>query len=109
LMAVTLKIGEHLTRDRYSDAAAVTYTGQAHFAGSGPRGKTCRECFFWRPEHGGNHVYRAGDRQLKDALCVQHRKLRGAAGKPVPHSATACKYFQQAEDPPLPFDPRRRL
>lgn len=46
-MAEHLLFSEHLTAKEVHRPIAETYLGQAHIAGTGPEGKTCRECIFW--------------------------------------------------------------
>lgn len=87
-----LKFDQHLKSDENSVMASKTHAGMAYFAGTGPVGKTCRECAEWL---GGE--YKKSDRQLKLAAC-----LRGT-GKTFPHTAPACKYFEQSPNPPAPI------
>ena len=42
-----LPVGEHLTAAPCDEALRQTYIGQAHIAGTGPIGATCRECRHW--------------------------------------------------------------
>jgi len=77
-------------------AAAVTWPGQAFWGNSGPRGKTCRLCSFWR---GGS--YREAIGSLRDASCAKFESLMAVdTGPQFPHSACACKYFMEKADPP---------
>ena len=46
-MAQHLLFSEHMTAKEIHRPIADTYLGQAHIAGTGPEGKTCRECRFW--------------------------------------------------------------
>jgi hypothetical protein len=82
--------------------AKQTYAGMAHFAATGPEGKTCRECAYWKFEHryfakGGRH-----GGMLKPSPCRKHKELKAGnqEGPPVPHSALACRYFAPAASPP---------
>lgn len=95
----------HLTKDRLSPLASRTHRGMAHFAGTGPRGKTCRECKYWAACNG---YYAKSSRHgdtLKPSPCLQFRKLTGGEGPGIPGSAPACKYFDPAKDPAPLFDP----
>lgn len=92
-------ISEFLTKAPVDRMRARTHDGQAHWGGTGPDGKTCRECASWE---GGE--YRAtttmGGGALKPARCAVFRHLTGQEGKAFPHTARACKHFQQAGNPP---------
>lgn len=90
----------HFTRvyDAKTEAAlSKTHAGQAHFAGTGPDGKSCRQCVHWafaghyaiRSHHGG---------ALKPAPCGQFKRMMNAAGAPVPAKAKACRFFSELED-----------
>lgn len=46
-MAQHLLFSEHMTAREVHKPIADTYLGQAHIAGTGPEGRTCRECRFW--------------------------------------------------------------
>jgi hypothetical protein len=85
--------------DKISDQAKATYPGQAHWGGSGPRGKTCRECTFWAlPER---DAYFAGSDLLKDQSCNKAKAMMNLVMSPkVPPLARACKYFAPRENPP---------
>lgn len=76
----------------------------AHFAGTGPQGKTCRECVFWKHTQ---YDYRAKNGkyggQIKPAVCGRYRQMTGAEGSKVPDDARACKYFEQIEVAPARY------
>ena len=77
-----------------------THAGQAHWAGSGPEGRTCRECNFYKT---AGHYANSGKRprQLKDARCNKFRQLMGKkSGAPIPHHAKACRFFDENPSPP---------
>lgn len=78
-----------------------THLGQAHLAGTGPKGKTCRECVFYGaglkvwPDY-----YEGGDLKncLKQAGCsnpIPHKSKRR-----FPHLAASCALFEQNDNPP---------
>jgi hypothetical protein len=82
-----------------------TYAGMAHFAGSGPAGKTCGECNHW-----------FGQPLAGQAICVMFKRLmRGRAGPKVPRQASACRYFEATatsappalDELPMPFGKHR--
>ncbi|PLU83398.1 hypothetical protein BMJ22_05100 [Sinorhizobium medicae] len=58
-MAEHLLFSQNLTAKEVHRPIAETYLGQAHIAGTGPDGKTCRECIFW-------HVWKS--RKLADGI-----------------------------------------
>jgi hypothetical protein len=63
-----------------------TVFGMAHFAGTGPYGKTCGDCKFLTFIK-GNH-----------ARCEQFRRLMGKYGPAdIPYRTHACKYFVEAK------------
>uniref|UniRef100_UPI003BA8A676 hypothetical protein n=1 Tax=Stappia sp. TaxID=1870903 RepID=UPI003BA8A676 len=109
-----LKMSDHMTAAPCDPQARQTYVGQVHFAGSGPEGRTCRECrhwFVWKnvfdeglprrvpsppPYYGAKHKETANE--LMPARC--HVPLPGKARLSVPHHAAACRFFDPAEHPP---------
>jgi hypothetical protein len=95
-----LSFGAHLTQDELNHPAARTYIGQAHFAGSGPAGKTCRECCFWVPAPGTTkHAYDQSG--IKAHRCTKRASMmRSKDAQLVPPKASACKYFEPPESPP---------
>lgn len=83
------KISAKLTMTTHEQR--VTHKGMAHFAGTGPNGRTCRECIHWDHFNGS---YRKGDGRISKASCKKFSALtRGEKGHPVPDDAMACKYF----------------
>lgn len=78
-----------------------THIGQAHLAGTGPAGKTCRECLFYG--HGVRRwpdYYEAGETrdQLMQSMCG--KPIPGKARRKFPHHALACSLFEQLDNPP---------
>lgn len=71
-----------------------TYPGMAHWAGSGPQGKSCRQCVHWSCEG-----YFANG-TIKPGRCVVAARLMAVMTPKVPHYASACRYF--FEDPAAP-------
>lgn len=71
-----------------------SHKGQAHFAGTGPGNKSCRECVSWQ------HTGQYDGKGPKPARCRQFQTLTGKQGPNVPHTAYSCKYFQQNPNPP---------
>ena len=89
-----------------------TPNGMAHWKGSGPKGKTCRECMHYdlanRPkryrsdgkDHGKGELMPAGCREWKRLM--KHEKC----WPKLRHSLAACKYFDEKANPPAAFDVR---
>lgn len=79
-----------------------TVPGMAHFAGSGPDGKTCRQCEHWSFSDYYAKASLSG-RLLKPGPCAKWKRLmQTSVNKPVPHNTAACRFFEQADKPP-PF------
>jgi hypothetical protein len=101
-LAVISGLTAHLTGPRPIDALAVeTHPGQAQWAGTGPRGRTCRECVFWRGDDGRGDYYNFGG--IKPRRCARFRDLTMRKGQPVVHHAPACRHFEINPDPPRKF------
>lgn len=113
-MAEHLLFSEHMTAKDVHQPIADTFLGQAHIAGTGTEGRTCRECRFW---HGwklrkllGGGVERVpadpgyfGKKHaltplgLKKAKC--NRPILNKANRQIPHHAKACRLFEATEHP----------
>jgi hypothetical protein len=95
---------KHLTEAPIDRFARASHPGMAHFAGTGPQGKTCRECVFWAH---GPHDYRAKNGKyrglIEPAKCNKYQQITTQAGAKVPDEAMSCRYFEQNEAPPLRF------
>jgi hypothetical protein len=115
-MSLHLEFGKHLKGNEAHAAVARTYLGQAHIAGTGPEGKTCRECVFWhikkhRKLSGGGYEtvathpgyfgkkHGTSPCEVKKARC--NRPIANKANRLIPHDAGACRLFEQ-EEKPLP-------
>ena len=68
--------------------AAMTHKGMAHFAGTGPAGKHCRECVFWQKT---GRWFGSGP---APARCGKFQQLTRRPGPSVPHNAHACRHFE---------------
>lgn len=60
---------------------AATAPGMAHFAGSGPAGKHCKDCVFWS----------------RDAACDKFKQMVGRKGPSISGWQLSCRHFQQKE------------
>lgn len=100
----TESIQDHLTSSPVDRLARQTYPGMAHFAGTGPAPKTCRECIHFDHAqydyHAKNGKYHG---LIKPAACKKYRQMTGAAGTRIPDDAAACRHFEQHEYPPARF------
>ena len=98
-------VSDHLTESPFDSAARATHPGMAHFAGSGPQFKTCRECIFWAHEQ---FDYRSKNGKysglIKPARCKKYRALMHEEGGQIPDDARACKYFEQNATPPARYN-----
>ena len=78
--------------DREADRQfAATKPGQAHLAGTGPEGMSCRQCVHWGSKRKdglpGPQVYRA--------QCGKYIDLTKVKTAPaVPRDAAACRHFE---------------
>lgn len=81
---------DYLTQPDQDLAAKVraTIPGMAHWAGTGPRYKTCGECEHWVSIKVGVGT---------STRCEKYTlMMRGAQGtKKIPINTTACKYFEE--------------
>lgn len=83
-------------------AIAQTCGGMAHFAGTGPGGRTCRQCESWcrgAKKFRRDKVSEGGG--LHPRRCRSFSRLmQGLDGAGVPHDARACRHFVEASAPP---------
>ncbi len=111
-MAEHLLFSDHLTSKEVHRPIAETYLGQAHIAGTGPAGTTCRECKFWclikhRKDSFGNYQehsvhpgyfspkHAKAPGEAKKAKC--NRPILNKAKRLIPHHAKSCRLFEAAE------------
>jgi hypothetical protein len=72
----------------YSETERNTWAGMAHFAGTGPPGRTCRECVSWL------HTGYSSVGMIRKAACEKYQKMMRDQNSPkFPHYLRACKYF----------------
>lgn len=80
-----------------------TVEGMAHFAGTGPQGKTCRQCEHWTGCGNGSDYYSPNSKyhgMIKPRCCEQFLKLTSQIGPAVPHNMAACRHFLENKSPP---------
>ena len=112
-MGDRFEITRHMTSAEFDDALERTYLGQAHIAGTGPEGKTCRECRWFglhdimrkvSDKKTGAISWKTYKAPLHDAAGALRRLrcLRPILNKPkrrFPHTAEACRLFEASEHP----------
>lgn len=90
-----------LDRD-FNEMVRNTPSGMAHWAGTGPKGRTCRECLYFGGPPGSKPEYNTHG-LLKKAKCLQYTTLSHRDGRPIPHDSAACKFFHENDKPPPSF------
>ena len=80
-----------------------TPPGMAHWRGSGPKGKVCRECIHYRADrrYTANSPGHAKN-QLMPGDCRKVKALTNLWGPKFPTETAACKHFEENPEPP-PF------
>ena len=104
-------IGSEHLRPAFGDAdkfAHQTHPGMAGFAGSGPQGKTCRECIHFSRE-GYFSKSHSQALSLKPGRCSKYRQLMNARGAAFPHWSPACVRYEPNPKPPPEKDPQTRF
>ena len=71
------------TNPELEAAAARTPYGMAHWAGSGPIGKTCGQC-----------VYLVDVNRSTPRRCAKYQQMMRRWGGVIARSTAACKYFE---------------
>lgn len=118
-----LLFSDHLTAADFDHPIRETYLGQAHIAGTGPEGRTCRECRFWHAWKNKNNSpfsekpptptppgyfkksHKENPYGLKKAKC--NRPIANKPKKTIPHFAKACRLFEPGDSIPAVVDPAR--
>jgi hypothetical protein len=91
------RASQYLTTGYSPELAAqmrATKPGQAHWAGTGPSGKTCGDCAhlgYWKQRHNAS-----GDLVKNERTngCQRYFQLTGVHGPVVPATAGACRHFE---------------
>lgn len=104
-----LLFSEHMTEATFDSPIRQTFLGQAHIAGTGPEGTTCRECVWWqlighRRVAGGGHEevtkpaayfgkrHKQTPCELKKQRCT--KPILNKANRLIPHHAKSCRLFE---------------
>jgi len=78
-----------------------THIGIAHFAKTGPKNMTCRQCLEWS----ANGYYAKSNKTgptLKPGSCDAYTRMMNQTKKTVPYKAASCKYFVDNSDEAMP-------
>lgn len=115
-----IEVNKGLKSAPHDAAIRATFLGQAHIAGTGPQGKTCRECVHWHvwsrvkigrdyetrpaPPSYFSHRHAEHPGEIKRARC--NYPIMNKAKRAVPHHAGACRMFEQSDHVlPAKMDP----
>lgn len=87
---------DELTQKRFKDSHA----GMAHWAGTGPEGKTCRECQFAFDfkRYGKSNKTLPG--RLQNARCRKFQSMTGKQGRKLDPNTASCRFFEEHPNPP---------
>lgn len=80
-----------------------TPAGMAFWAGTGPVGKTCRECVHY-VFSGYTSSKSANGGVLKKGPCQKFINLTNIRSNKIPFDTESCKYFEQNPKPPTISD-----
>ena len=115
-MADHLSFSENMKGAAHDEKIRQTFIGQAHIAGTGPEGKTCRECYYWYamkrrnqhakpsadnpmvPTHPGYNSIRHATAPLEAKKAKCNRPTPNKPTKAIPHHALSCRLFLQTEN-----------
>ena len=83
-----------------SSEAKETAPGMAHFAGTGPSGKTCGDCvnrgyYRKRTPKFNERTNEWVEKSYKTAGCAKFNQLTGNHGPTIDTKLHACKYFEE--------------
>lgn len=84
---------------RIAEMAAKTVPGMAHWAGSGPAGKTCRECSECTTHGYYSKGRKANGGLLKPVSCDKYKEMMRGAVVRFGHDREACRFFIEAAQP----------
>ena len=65
-----------------------SFSGQAHFAASGPAKTTCGDCVFH------NDYFASEERRRRRPGCLKFYQLMKRHGDAVPATAKSCRYYE---------------
>lgn len=84
---MTILKEQGFTKGATDKLARQTFSGMAHFAGTGPHGKICKQCKLWDYD-----PIKSPDETK--ARCKKYKALTNKVGNMVPRDAQACKHFE---------------
>lgn len=79
-----------------------TRPGMAHWSGSGPQGKSCRECIHFESQGYFSASHRFTPGALKPGKCKRFKKMTGTAGAAFSGNTLCCRFFEENEKAPTP-------
>lgn len=83
-----------------------TPSGMAFWAGTGPQGRTCRECAHYGfIGYKSNRGFKGGT--LKNGSCLRYAEMTRQSGGKFPFDTPSCKYFEENEKIPPIVNPRK--
>lgn len=92
---------------------ALTSSGMANWAGTGPANTSCRQCMFWAAKPGYvlttvKRFLRLSDGALSPRRCQKYTSMmQGVRGDCVPSDTPACNRFAINRDaPPVKLPPK---
>jgi hypothetical protein len=77
--------------EEWSARIAETPAGMAHWRGSGPDGKFCKDC---REMFRSDDEVRREGGGIRSRRCQKFSRLMGAGGRAIPAMTPACIYFE---------------
>lgn len=95
-------MNDHLTEIPGLPNKADAVAGMAYFAGTGPPGKLCQDCAFWRylrktTEKWDEQRNAITFRTYRHGGCEKYWKLTGRHGPAISGENHSCKYFEPVE------------
>ena len=89
-MAAHVHVDTNLHPAGFEDRLAKSYLGQAHIAGTGPTGTTCRGCWHWQYEKEGFSRAKSREAYCEFPIPGKRRRL-------IPGAAQSCRFFDNLE------------
>lgn len=103
-----------LTMQDVNKPVKETYLGQAHFAGTGKQGETCRLCkhFVHKDNKAKVVKFRYSGSQATDLMYLQNGRcnypIMNKADRVFPHAAKSCRLLEYSDNPPIAERPKLR-
>ena len=84
---MSVRIKSETPTSKFKNTIARSHEGMAHFAATGPAGKYCADCGFWRG------YIKPSSGHTMDGQCAKFQLMTGTRGLNIPGAAASCKYF----------------